>query len=91
MTHPQEAARAPDGGAAQEARLRQAGRGLLLELYAALRSLKLYPVENATVQKALDDLPPFFAKMMSRTRAVGCRIIAYHGALPRFRRRWTSR
>ena len=32
------------------------GRGLLLELYAALRSLKLYPVENATVQKALYDL-----------------------------------
>jgi HD-GYP domain-containing protein (c-di-GMP phosphodiesterase class II) len=56
VTQPQEAARAPDGGAAQEARLRQAGRGLLLELYAALRSLKLYPVENATVQKALYDL-----------------------------------
>ncbi|HEX5385973.1 MAG TPA: HD domain-containing phosphohydrolase [Gemmatimonadales bacterium] len=47
-------ARAPD--ASTEARLRQAGRGLLLELYAALRSLKLYPVENATVQKALYDL-----------------------------------
>jgi HD-GYP domain-containing protein (c-di-GMP phosphodiesterase class II) len=36
--------------------LRQAGRGLLLDLYTALRSLKFYPVENATVQKALDDL-----------------------------------
>ena len=36
--------------------LYQAGRGLLLELYAALRSLKLYPVENATVQKTLYDL-----------------------------------
>jgi HD-GYP domain-containing protein (c-di-GMP phosphodiesterase class II) len=46
----------PDGAAAQDARLRQAGRGLLLELYAALRSLKLYPLENATVQKALYDL-----------------------------------
>src|SRR5215213_1010404 len=32
------------------------GRALLLALYTALRSLKLYPVENATVQKALDDL-----------------------------------
>jgi len=39
-----------------DARLRQAGRGFLLQLYAALRSLKLYPVENATVQHALDDL-----------------------------------
>ena len=39
-----------------DARLRQAGRGLLLQLYAALRSLKLYPIENATVQHALDEL-----------------------------------
>jgi HD-GYP domain-containing protein (c-di-GMP phosphodiesterase class II) len=39
-----------------DARLRHAGRGFLLQLYAALRSLKLYPVENATVQHSLDDL-----------------------------------
>ncbi|MBA2627076.1 MAG: HD domain-containing protein [Gemmatimonadales bacterium] len=36
--------------------LRHGGRSLLLTLYTALRSLKLYPVENATVQRALDDL-----------------------------------
>jgi len=36
--------------------LRHDGRGLLLAFYAALRSLKLYPLENSTVQKALDDL-----------------------------------
>ncbi len=36
--------------------LRQAGRGLLFALYTAIRSLKLYPLENATVQKALNDL-----------------------------------
>ncbi len=42
--------------AASDGFVRQAGRGLLLALYSALRSLKLYPVENATVQKALDDL-----------------------------------
>lgn len=41
---------------APEGQLRQGGRALLLTLYTALRSLKLYPVENATVQKALDDL-----------------------------------
>jgi HD-GYP domain-containing protein (c-di-GMP phosphodiesterase class II) len=35
---------------------RHAGRGFLLTFYAALRALKLYPVENATVQKALDEL-----------------------------------
>jgi HD-GYP domain-containing protein (c-di-GMP phosphodiesterase class II) len=41
---------------ASDGRLRQGGRALLLALYTALRSLKLYPVENTTVQKALDDL-----------------------------------
>jgi HD-GYP domain-containing protein (c-di-GMP phosphodiesterase class II) len=41
---------------APEGQLRHGGRVLLLGLYTALRSLKLYPVENATVQKALDDL-----------------------------------
>jgi HD-GYP domain-containing protein (c-di-GMP phosphodiesterase class II) len=47
----------PIGGrSAPDGLLRQGGRTLLLALYAALRSLKLYPVENATVQKSLDDL-----------------------------------
>jgi HD-GYP domain-containing protein (c-di-GMP phosphodiesterase class II) len=52
MTTPAE----PPASGASEGRLRQGGRALLLALYTALRSLKLYPVENATVQKALDDL-----------------------------------
>jgi HD-GYP domain-containing protein (c-di-GMP phosphodiesterase class II) len=36
--------------------LRHAGREFLVVFYTSLRSLKLYPVENAQVQKALDDL-----------------------------------
>ena len=36
--------------------LRHAGREFLVAFYTALRSLKLYPLENAQVQKALDDL-----------------------------------
>ena len=36
--------------------LRQAGRDFLLHIYATLRSLKLYPVENEQVQRSLDDL-----------------------------------
>lgn len=39
-----------------EGLLRQGGRGFLVTFYAALRSLRLYPVENDQVQKALDDL-----------------------------------
>lgn len=41
---------------ADDAFLRSAGRAFLLAMYAALRSLKLYPIENATAQKSLDDL-----------------------------------
>jgi hypothetical protein len=46
MTTPAEQA----SSGASEGRLRQGGRALLLALYTALRSLKLYPVEYATVQ-----------------------------------------
>jgi HD-GYP domain-containing protein (c-di-GMP phosphodiesterase class II) len=53
VTQPVEGA---GGRSAPEGQLRQAGRSLLLALYTALRSLKIYPLENATVQKALDDL-----------------------------------
>jgi hypothetical protein len=45
-----------DNAPGDDGQLRQGGRSLLLALYTALRSLKLYPLENATVQKALVDL-----------------------------------
>jgi HD-GYP domain-containing protein (c-di-GMP phosphodiesterase class II) len=41
---------------ADDAHIRQAGRALLLSLHGTARALKLYPVENAAVQRALDDL-----------------------------------
>ena len=36
--------------------VRRAGRQLIFALYGALRAVKLYPVENAAVQKALADV-----------------------------------
>ena len=36
--------------------IRTAGREFLVHFYATLRTLKLYPVENEQVQRALDDL-----------------------------------
>jgi len=36
--------------------LRHAGRDFLVTFYAALRSLKLYPLENDQVQRSLDDI-----------------------------------
>jgi HD-GYP domain-containing protein (c-di-GMP phosphodiesterase class II) len=41
---------------ASTSNLQEQGRRLLGAFYGALRALKLYPVENATVQQALDEL-----------------------------------
>jgi HD-GYP domain-containing protein (c-di-GMP phosphodiesterase class II) len=46
----------PPSESRDDAFIRTSGRGLLITLHAALRALKLYPVENATTQKALDEL-----------------------------------
>ena len=42
--------------ASDDSILRQSGRALLLHFHGAQRALKLYPLENATTQRALDDL-----------------------------------
>lgn len=39
-----------------ESHIRRAGRHLIFTVYGALRAVKLYPVENAAVQKALAEL-----------------------------------
>jgi len=39
-----------------EATLRQSGRMLLVGIHGAQRALRLYPLENAAVQRALDEL-----------------------------------
>jgi HD-GYP domain-containing protein (c-di-GMP phosphodiesterase class II) len=49
---------APDG------QLRLGGRTLLLAFYTALRSLKLYPLENTTVQNSLEDLDAVARKLL---------------------------
>ena len=56
MIRETEAANSHAAEVAADAFLRHAGRTLLLAMYAAIRSLKLYPIENATAQKSLDDL-----------------------------------
>ncbi|MES2124401.1 MAG: hypothetical protein V4503_06900, partial [Gemmatimonadota bacterium] len=44
------------GSSPDDAMLRQSGRTLLVTIHGAQRALKLYPLENATVQRALDEL-----------------------------------
>jgi HD-GYP domain-containing protein (c-di-GMP phosphodiesterase class II) len=50
------AAAPPSGDAANEAHIRRAGRQLIFSAYGALRAVKLYPVENAAVQRALAEV-----------------------------------
>ncbi len=53
---------------ADDAPIRQAGRALLLTIHGAARALRLYPLENAAVQRSLDDL---LAASMTLLRAEG--------------------
>jgi HD-GYP domain-containing protein (c-di-GMP phosphodiesterase class II) len=57
-----------------DAYLRVAGREFLVHLYTALRSLKLYPLENPVVQKALDDLVATADQIISREQELEVRV-----------------
>lgn len=54
--------------------LRHAGRDFLVVLYTAFRSLKLYPIENQQVQKALDDLTQQITHLLSVERELELRL-----------------
>jgi HD-GYP domain-containing protein (c-di-GMP phosphodiesterase class II) len=56
VTVPARAPAAPSADPASESQVRRSGRQLIFAVYGALRAVKLYPVENAAVQKALADL-----------------------------------
>ena len=64
----------PGHEAADDAFLRQAGRSFLVSLYAALRSLKLYPIENAAVQRSLDDLEHAAGSLLTREGEIEIRV-----------------
>ena len=54
--------------------LRQAGRALLVSIHGAQRALKLYPVENAAVQRALDDLTADATSLCAREGSIEIRL-----------------
>ncbi|MEK9500981.1 HD domain-containing phosphohydrolase [Gemmatimonadota bacterium DH-20] len=51
------------------------GKRLLGALYAALRALKLYPVENAAVQQALDELHALAVRMVEAESGMELRVV----------------
>jgi HD-GYP domain-containing protein (c-di-GMP phosphodiesterase class II) len=54
--------------------VRHKGREFLLALYGALRALKLYPAENAVVQKALAELTQVAEELHRRERELELRV-----------------
>jgi HD-GYP domain-containing protein (c-di-GMP phosphodiesterase class II) len=54
--------------------LRQSGRALLVSVHGAQRALKLYPVENAAVQRALDDLHGVATTLCAREGGIEIRL-----------------
>ncbi len=61
-----------EGG--EEAYIRHAGREFLVTLYTALRSLKIYPLENPVVQKSLDDLAATVQGIVDREHELEVRV-----------------
>lgn len=57
------------------ARLQDQGRKVLSAFYAAIRSLKLYPLENSAVQHALDDLHRLLTGLVAEEGAVELRVV----------------
>lgn len=55
--------------------LQEQGRQVLARLYTALRSLRLYPLENSTVQQAIDDLHGLLSRLAQEDGAVELRIV----------------
>src|SRR4029078_1728061 len=59
---------------ASESAIRKAGRQLIFAFYGALRAVKLYPVENAAVQKALADLTTQSRELIASERELEIRM-----------------
>jgi HD-GYP domain-containing protein (c-di-GMP phosphodiesterase class II) len=57
------------------AHLQEQGRKVLAAFYAALRALKLYPLENSTVQQALNDLHSLVEGLVREEGSVELRVV----------------
>jgi HD-GYP domain-containing protein (c-di-GMP phosphodiesterase class II) len=68
-------AQAGDLAPADERGLQRAGRELLFALYASLRVLKMYPLENQTVQNALAELDSAVRQIVATEGSVSVRYV----------------
>ncbi len=56
-------------------RVQERGRKVLSHLYAGLRSLKLYPLENSAVQHALDELHALMSGIVMEDGPLELRVV----------------
>jgi len=57
-----------------DAYVRRAGKGLILAIYAALRAIRLYPLENAAVQNAAEELTALTKELLEREHELEMRV-----------------
>jgi len=55
--------------------LQPLGRALVIALYASAQSLRIYPLENATVQNALDEVQKIVRRLLDREGALELRLV----------------
>jgi HD-GYP domain-containing protein (c-di-GMP phosphodiesterase class II) len=72
---PTGATTASEPGDAKEREVQRAGRDFLFALYAAVRALKLYPLENQTVQKAVAELDTTARWLLDREEGISLRFV----------------
>jgi HD-GYP domain-containing protein (c-di-GMP phosphodiesterase class II) len=63
-----------DGDSGSDAYIRRTGRGFIISLYAALRAIRLYPLENAAVQNAVADLAEVAGTLIEREHELEIRV-----------------
>jgi HD-GYP domain-containing protein (c-di-GMP phosphodiesterase class II) len=62
------------GDSGGDAYIRRAGKTLILGLYAALRAIRLYPLENAAVVKSAEELAALCAELVEKEHDLEIRV-----------------
>ena len=65
---------APVGDGSDDSYVRQKGRAFIIELYSALRALKLYPAGHATVGRALEELATVTRELIATEGSLELRV-----------------
>jgi HD-GYP domain-containing protein (c-di-GMP phosphodiesterase class II) len=58
----------------EDAYIRRAGKGLILAFHAALKAIRLYPLENAAVQNAAEELTTLTRELVEREHELEMRV-----------------